>query len=85
MVYNFILHDVMPQHCKIREEPIQQKIITSQSIHLKVKRIPKSYILSLAASFKIMASHREQIMEKTPKFLIVYAGLTNLTQNLEAR
>ena len=31
-------------------------------------------------SREIMASHRERVMEKTGKFQIVYAGLTNLCQ-----
>ena len=35
---------------------------------------------SLATSCENMASHRERIMEKTRKFQIVYAGLTNLCQ-----
>ena len=44
-------------------------------------RIPESYLTSLATPYENMASHHEQIMEKTRKFQIVYAGLTNLCQH----
>ena len=42
--------------------------------------ISENYLPSLATSCKNMASHREQIMEKTQKFQIVYVALTNLCQ-----
>ena len=38
--------------------------------------MPESDLPSLATSCEHMASHREQIMVKTQKFQIVYAGLT---------
>ena len=57
-------------------------IITHPNCGLKVtERIPESYLTSLATSCEQMASHHEQIMEKTRKFQIVYAVLTNLCQH----
>ena len=38
------------------------------------QHIPESYLPSWATSCENMASHREQIMEETGKFQIVYAG-----------
>ena len=45
------------------------------------KRVPESYLTSLATSCENMASHCERIMAKTRKFQIVYVGLTNLCQH----
>ena len=43
------------------------------------QRIPKSYLPSLATCCEKIASHLEQIMEKTGKLQTVYAGPTNLS------
>ena len=40
-----------------------------------------NYLPSLSTSCQNMVSRRERIMEKTRKFQIVYAGLTNLCQH----
>ena len=53
--------------------------IPIRSTDLKVTSlIPENYLPSLATSCENLASHCEQIMEKTQKFQIVYAGPTNL-------
>ena len=58
-----------------------QKVIGSY-LGLKVytKRIPESYLPSLATSGETKTSNSEWIMEKSRNFHIVYAGRTNLSK-----
>ena len=64
-------------------QPLCQKDVESVLGLKGTSRITESYLPSLATPCESMASHREQIMEKTRKFQIVYinAGLTNLCQH----
>ena len=54
---------------------------SEETILKGTKRIPESYLPSLATSCENMASHHERIMEKIRKFQIVYAGPTNFCQH----